>query len=295
MRSLVSSLSLAALVAATTAGAAELPAVPRLRPARAEVEQLRGLAEGVLGLRLGTIVQSGAAANVAGLRTANVSLSRRLDSHTYFAEDLSYGADKKAGVFEGPDEEMLARSAAILDGLKIRRDEIRDLVALQEHTQAGFFNDQTGRLEAQEVRQGRRYAEASRAVAGVPVFSSRAVVGLTRAGGVGLMEVHWPQIADETVREALHLQEIVKQGWRPPDQPGAQVESVEAGIIHSAAVGFVMDVYPVIRVIYAPTDSRMGRKAALYLDEKGESVPQPRQFEKSDEAPLPPREEFKAQ
>ena len=294
MRSVLSSLSLLALFA-VAAGAAEGPVPPRLRAAPTEVARLRGLAEGVLGMRLGTIARSGAAGNLAGLRTENVMVSRRLDSHTYFAEDLSYGVGGKAGVFEGSDEEMLARSRGIAEALKLPLGEIKEAVARHESTQTGWLNQETGRLEPQEIQKGRRYVDLSRSVGGLPVFSSRAVIGLTRAGSVGHMEVHWPRISDETLREAQRLQEVLHRGWRAPEQPGAQVESAEAGIIHSAAVGFVMDVYPAIRVIYAPVDSRMGRKAVLYLDEKGDAVPVPRQFEKSDEPAPPPRAEFKAQ
>jgi hypothetical protein len=41
----------------------------------------------------------------------------------------------------------------------------------------------------------------------------------------------------------------------------------------------------VIRVIYAPEDKTIGRKAVLYLDENGKNVPVPRTFEKFDEQP----------
>ena len=68
------------------------------------------------------------------------------------------------------------------------------------------------------------------------------------------------------------------------------MESVEAGIIHSPAMGFVMDVYPAIRVIYSAENPRMGRKLTLYLDAQGASLPgTPRQFEKSNEGPAPVR------
>ena len=40
----------------------------------------------------------------------------------------------------------------------------------------------------------------------------------------------------------------------PPEQPDATVEAIEAGIIHSPAAGFLIDIYPAIRVIYTPVD-----------------------------------------
>jgi hypothetical protein len=97
------------------------------------------------------------------------------------------------------------------------------------------------------------------------------------------MQVHWPEISAEVVRQGHTLQETVKAGWRAPEQKGARVESTEVGIVHSPAVGFVMDIYPAIRVIYAPEDEAMGRKLMLYLDGNGKTVATPRQFEKLEE------------
>jgi hypothetical protein len=37
-------------------------------------------------------------------------------------------------------------------------------------------------------------------------------------------------------------------------------------------VGFIKDIYPAIRVIYAPLDKTIGRKLRLYLDSHGKSV-----------------------
>jgi hypothetical protein len=85
----------------------------------------------------------------------------------------------------------------------------------------------------------------------------------------------------------------VKGEWTPPEHPGATVESVEAGIIHSPAVGFLMDVYPTIRVIYAPIDERMGQKATRYLDRHRNDVPVPRQFDLPPELPTEKRAEPK--
>ena len=52
---------------------------------------------------------------------------------------------------------------------------------------------------------------------------------------------------------------------------------MEAGIVHSPAVGFVLDIFPAIRVIYRPEDETIGRKPALYFDADGKEVPVPRQ------------------
>ena len=63
----------------------------------------------------------------------------------------------------------------------------------------------------------------------------------------------------------------MKDGWNPPERVNAVVESVEAGVIHSPAVGFAMDVRPAIRVIYTPI--RYSGKVMLYLDRNGRVIP----------------------
>ena len=294
MRSVLSSLSLLALFA-VSAGAAEGPVPPRLRAAPTEVARLRGLAEGVLGMKLGTIAQSGAAGNVAGLRTANVMVSRRLDSHTSFAEDFSYGVGGKAGVFEGTDEEMLARSRGIAEGLELPLGEIKEAVARHESTQTGWLNQETGRLEPQADPER---PALRRSVADRRRHPRVFVAGGDRPDSRGERGAHGGALAADLRRDPARGP--APAGGPEPRLEGSRAAGSAGGVGGSRRHpfrrrGFVMDVYPAIRVIYAPVDSRMGRKAVLYLDEKGDPVPVPRQFEKVDEPALPPRAEFKAQ
>jgi hypothetical protein len=93
------------------------------------------------------------------------------------------------------------------------------------------------------------------------------------------MELHWPKIPKYVMTEAHRLKYKVEHGWQPSKQKGAIVELIEAGIVHSAALGFLMDIYPAIRVIYAPEDKRMGRKLTLYLNRDGKAIPNPREFD----------------
>ena len=279
MKRVLSSVSLTLLVSA--GGALAQPPDPVLRPSPDVVARLQALAEGPLGLKLTGVDQRGAVANVAGIRSASALVSQRLDSRTYFVQVQSYGADKTAGVFAGSDDELLARARAVMTALDVPEAEIERSSVLHEKTQTGSVDPLTGRLVAGPVRDAGRTAELMRSVEGVPVFSSRAIIGLSRDGSVGNAEVHWPAVSEAIVREAHRLQEQVRAGWSAPPQEGARVESVEAGIIHSPAMGFVMDVYPAIRVIYAAENPRIGRKLTLYLDGKGQSLPVPRQFEKS--------------
>ena len=118
------------------------------------------------------------------------------------------------------------------------------------------------------------------------MWSSGITLGLTKRGGIGFLEAHWPEIPATVLEEAKRLAERVKEGWRAPVRQGGKPESVEAGIIHSPAAGFVMDIYPAVRVIYG--DESMGKKAVLHFDRHGNNVPIPRQFDKPpDQAPAP--------
>ena len=54
---------------------------------------------------------------------------------------------------------------------------------------------------------------------------------------------------------------------------------------HSPAAAFGMDIVPVIRVIYAPADEKIGVKSQLFFDRNGELVPPPRQFARAAPAP----------
>ena len=62
----------------------------------------------------------------------------------------------------------------------------------------------------------------------------------------------------------------MKRGFEPLHVSDARVESIEAGIVHSPAIGFFMDSTAAIRVICIGDDPTMGREPALYLDRHGE-------------------------
>jgi hypothetical protein len=202
------------------------------------------------------------------------------------ALDDRYQVDQGTGVFRGSDEELIRLSHQVMRQLAIPTNEAAKSVVLTETLMTARQDPDSNKFMPVQVSRGKRFVEVSRMVNGVPVFSSRTLIGLARDKSVGFLEAHWPRLPETTVREAQRLQKIVRQGWKPPPQENAVVESVEAGIIHSPAIGFVMDVYPVIRVIYAPdAKARGGKKPMLYFDENGESVPLPRTFERFDEPP----------
>ncbi len=245
---------------------------------KAETEAVERTAKQLPSLHLGTVVQSAAYGNMVGVRSEDVTFSRRLDSRTYFAQDRRYGVTRNDGVFTGSNEELERLAHAVLMKLDIPAAEMSRVMVLQEKSQVGRFERESGRIEVEKEELGSRQVRVSRSIAGVPVFSSHAVLGFSKRGEIGFMEVHWPGVPDQVLTEAHRLQYKVKNGWKPSEQKEAVVESVEAGIIHSPAISFVMDIYPVIRVIYAPTNREIGQKPVIYFDRQGQRLPAPRVF-----------------
>jgi hypothetical protein len=216
--------------------------------------------------------------NVVGFRAPELLFSRRVDSRTFFIQDLRPVQEaKEPMIFQGPEKQYTERLTEVFRALEIPEAEIAQSRVLIEQTQEGRI-DPAGKLVREEPRPGKRWAIATRHVEGLPVFSSRALMGLSHDGRISFLELHWPVIPPQTLQEAHRLQERVRSGWRPPAIEGAHVESVEAGLVHSPAVSFVMDIHPVIRVTYAPDKPGLGKKAVRYVDLEGREVPPPRQF-----------------
>jgi hypothetical protein len=252
---------------------------------REEVAQLRQLANEVFGLRFGRKAESGLQANFIGIRSAEVSCSARLDSRTYFVQDSRFGVDQSAGVFTGSKKEYVRAGQAILKGLHISKSEIDKADVLQEQSRVASVERERNHVEMEAVQPGKRLARLTRQVENLPVWSSSMMMGLTRKGRVGYLQLHWPVIPAHIVHEAHRLAYQVGHKWSPPELPGSKAEAVQAGIIHSPAIGLLMDIYPVVRVIYAGLEERFGRRAVLYLDRSGKPVPIPRQADLPPERP----------
>jgi hypothetical protein len=250
-------------------------------------ESTKRIAVETLGLKLEGKPESGHSANFSGLRTENLTFTQRLDSRTFIAYDRRFSQTKEKGVYRESDEALLKKSRSVLESLKIPMNEVESEKILQEKTQVGQRVGKTRKIRKEAVELGKKYALVTRHVAGVPVFSSRAMIALIPGGEIGFLEVHWPEIPAQTVEEAGRYRELVEKKWQAPKLHGARVESVTAGIIHSPAAATAMDIYPVIRVIYAPEDKRQGKKPVGYFDANGKPVPVPRTFLE------PPHEDLK--
>lgn len=261
-----------------------------LSPEEQQVQaKTKQLATETLGLKLEGAVDAGHKDNFSGLRTENVTFTQRLDSRTFIAYDKRFSDTAKTGIYKDADEALLKRSHEILDRLKIPIAEIAAEKVVQEKTQTGERDAKTGKMKMEPTENGKKWALISRQVEGVPVFSSRATIALGPAGEVGFLEVHWPEIPANVVNDARRYRDVTGKNWHAPALKGTRVESISAGVLHSPPAGTALDFVPVIRVIYAPLDSRIGKKPVAYVDLEGKPVTMPRVLLQ------PPREDLKTQ
>lgn len=250
---------------------------------RSVLPDLLQAASKIASLKL-TRPEFGSAKNISGIRSKTLTFSQRHDSRTVFASDSRYGQLGKAGVWAGSDRTPLLICRRVLRAAGVPAKEVAGIALVAEMGQVAERLSET-EFRVQDPTVLRKIALARRAVGGVPVWSSYAKVGLNRKGELGWLELHWPELPAVVLKEADVLMRLTKRGFKAPDVPGARVEMVEAGILHSPAIGFFMDITPSIRVIYKGEDSSIGRKPVLYLDRHGEPVVLPRDIEPAKPAP----------
>ena len=244
-----------------------------------DARTLQELAIRALKLDLGAMNRAGATANMAGLQTDRYQFSQRTDSRTVFLQDAEFQAHGGAGVFEGPDDELIDRAVQILGDIGVDTAEVTERNVATEQVEAASIDRRTGVITSAGVRDGKRYALLSRAVDGMPVWRSSVTLGLTRDGSPGYLQLHWPEIPREVLETARGYRTAESSDWSPPGIDYAEPESMQAGILHSPAVSLVMDHVAVIRVIYRPLTEEVGKKPVRYLDLDGQPVPLPRHFE----------------
>lgn len=211
--------------------------------------------------------------NVLSLASTEVCFAQRLDCRTYFVQHQQYGHDQPTGVFQGPDEEQFTFSSTLLQRLGISHEEIAKEEILREFGQAAQVDPYTQQvIKLEPARELRNFLHVTRQVKGIPVWSSHLKMGLTAERKIGFLELHWPIIPHAVIREAQRLTFKVSNGWEVPAITAAEVESVEAGIIHTLAVGYFFDIHAAVRVIYKSLDPNIGRKPMYHLDRHGEPV-----------------------
>jgi hypothetical protein len=212
------------------------------------------------------------------------TISYRPAGNAYFVQTGKAGRSGKSA-FRGTDQQLIERGRAILAGLGINRNEIADTKILQQYVTEGMMNPATRQVEVNPPRQDRRSLIVRRVVGGVPVFNSRLALDLDGDGKIAALELSWPLIEPKVLEEAGRLQKIAVAEFKAPERKGARIESVQVGILHSPGASFVEDQIAAIRVIYAPTDPKVGMKPVVYLGRDGRPVAIPRQMIAKTEAP----------
>jgi hypothetical protein len=191
-------------------------------------------------------------------------------------------ANRKAvtdgGFFTGSDDELRRRGVDLLKGLGIDPKEVAEIKVLQQFIQRGLVNRQTRQMRAEPPRRDQRMLWATRAVNGIPVWSSRLLLTLDRQGRIAYFEMVWPRIDPKVLNDAQRLQRI-GTNFRAPEVANAKPEQVGAGILHSAAIGFFNDQTAAMRVIYRANRREIGKKPVYYLTAEGRPVAMPRNIE----------------
>lgn len=244
-----------------------------------DARTLRDLALRALKLDLGAVNRAGATANMAGMQTDRYQLSQRTDSRTVFLQDSEFRAHDGAGVFDGPDDDLIGRAEQILNDLGIDSAEVGERTVATEQVEAAYIDRRTGVITSAGGRDGKRYAVFSRTVDGMPIWRSGMTLGLTRDGSPGYLQLHWPDIPGDVLETARGYRSSESSDWAPPTIEYAEPEAIQAGVLYSPAVSLVMDHVAAIRVIYRPLTEEVGKKPMLYLDFDGRPIQPPRHFE----------------
>ena len=256
----------------------------------------RDLAARLCKLRFDDALPVIAEVNTLCIASADAYFAQRLDCRTYFAQRHGYGHDRPEGVFCGPEDEQLAYCRELCKRLGIAHDEIARTDVLHEFGQAVQIAPKTNQVvDTRPRRELRTIVHAERRAKGVPVWSSHLTFGLTEQREVGFLELHWPDLPEAVIREARRMTEMVSCGWQAPEQTVAEVEAVEAGIVHTPAIGYFFDVHAAIRVIYRSLDPNIGRKPMYHFDRHGVPVRLRSTSELIRETPLPERRTQSAQ
>ena len=229
-----------------------------------QLAQIRKLAES-LGVPLEQVVRAGSQGTVLGIQSDRVMLSQRTDSRTVFIHNVDFGAPSDPATGQIPDDEYLKLADSLLQNLNIPRAEIAERSVLKEQTQVGGIRCRNRKGACGGSVPGKRYAFLGRAIEGLPVWSSRVMLGMTYGSPRRLPGSALARNSEAGYRRSQAAGGIVKGNFKPPERSNTKIREVQAGILHSPAAGFVMDIYAAIRVIYEPTDERYGKAGVAYL------------------------------
>jgi len=259
---------------------------------RAEAEWHHRLAVEIFGLRIDPGLPVEAERNVLSITAPDICFAQRLDCRTYFIQTLDRGEERRTAAYSGPDEEQFAFARSLFRRLGISDSEIAGEHVLREYGRAAEIDPESRRIVSLEsVSELGNSVHVTRQVEGVPVWSSHLRVSLDAERRIDYLELHWPFVPETVLREARRLAFMVGNGWRPPSVSAAEIESVEAGIVHSPPIGYFFDIHAAVRVIYRPTEAGFSRRPTYHLDRHGEPVRLRRTDELIHEPPQPSRSE----
>jgi hypothetical protein len=264
-----------------------LPEAKQLNPEAAKA--LEELGTKVFGVKWGEKIVAVSDVGFNAVTDGVTTLSYRPAGNAYFLQRKGKNHAFEHEGFAGPSEKLSARGESILSELGIERSEIAAVQILQHFVTAGEADPASGRLNVEKPQSERRTLVIGRAVEGMPVWNSRLKLDLDEKGEIAALELSWPKIEPKVIESARRLKKLVESDFKAPERPGAKVESIQAGILHSPAASFIDEQVATVRVIYAAPESRLGMKPMIFLGADGKPVAVPRQLDARPEAPTPER------
>jgi len=222
------------------------------------------------------------------------TLTQRAGARVFIVHNRKEFPPTEQTAFAGSDAELADIGTKFLQAAGVGKDEIANTQVLQQFTQSGEVLPGGKEVKVLPPQKSYRTLMVSRRIGGVDVVSSRLMLNLDRAGRVAFMEMAWPEISREVLDRAARYQVLAAGKFVAPRVEGAEVESVQAVVLHTPAIGFYNDTTAAIRVIYRPISEQVGQKAVRYVDEQGKDVVPPRDIERLREPPVQ-REERKPQ
>jgi hypothetical protein len=150
-----------------------------------ELEELQQIVS-ALDLELGRITHRGSEANLVGLRSEHVVVSRRLDSRTWFVHDARYGVGNSAGHYRGPPGDQVEAAHRVLQIFAIPMGEVATERVVTEQGQVARHDREKQAVHLEDITEGKGVAWLTRAVEDRPVWDSSLLLGLTAAGGIGV-------------------------------------------------------------------------------------------------------------
>jgi hypothetical protein len=222
---------------------------------------------------------------VVAVTDGTTTLTNRSGARVFIVHNAKQFPPSDKTMFGGTDAELKNIGLKLLRASGARENEVSDVRVLQHFTQ--IAETQPGNMPPKVMppEKSNRALQIDRRIAGVDVISSRLLLNVDKDERITFMELAWPDIAADVLVSAARLRRLAESGYAAPRMEGAEVESVQAVILHTPAVGFYNDVTAAIRVIYRPTSPQVGQKAVRFVDEKGEDVQLPRAVDLPREQP----------